>query len=93
MSHEGHELPRHLTECATALPHKAATPTVRYYRGSYGPLADVSKCSIRGGIILVHRHQTTSFVVRMLPSTANGSSERPWVSVRSADETPTRNDC
>src|ERR1700738_3513531 len=32
-------------------------------------------------------------VVRMPPSTANRSPESPWVSVRSADETPTRNDC
>jgi hypothetical protein len=32
-------------------------------------------------------------VVRLLLSTANRSSESPWVSVRSADETPTRNDC
>ena len=32
-------------------------------------------------------------VVRLLPSTANRSSESPWVSVGSADETPTRNDC
>jgi hypothetical protein len=32
--------PRHLTERAAALPHKAATPIVRY-RGSYGPLPEV----------------------------------------------------
>ena len=36
---------------------------------------------------------TMRLVVRMLPSTANRSSESPWESVRSADETPTRNDC
>jgi len=29
----------------------------------------------------------------VLPSTANRSSESPWGSVRSAYETPTRNDC
>jgi hypothetical protein len=31
-------LPRHLTDRATALPHKAAAPTVRH-RGSYGSIA------------------------------------------------------
>src|ERR1700733_2767580 len=34
----GQFLPRHLTERAAALPHKAAAPTVRH-RGSYGPKA------------------------------------------------------
>ena len=34
MSGSGQFLPRHLTERAAALPHKAATLTVRY-RGSY----------------------------------------------------------
>jgi hypothetical protein len=33
----GQFLPRHLTERAAALPHKAAAPIVRY-RGSYGPM-------------------------------------------------------
>jgi hypothetical protein len=37
-SEMGQFLPRHLTERAAALPHKAAAPTVRH-RGSYGPLS------------------------------------------------------
>jgi hypothetical protein len=38
VSEMGQFLPRHLTERAATLPHKAAASTVRH-RGSYGPLS------------------------------------------------------
>jgi hypothetical protein len=59
MSPSGQFLPRYLTECAAALPHKAAAPAVRR-RGSYGPISDISHCRrtappMAGGSILETR--------------------------------------
>jgi hypothetical protein len=45
----GQFLPRHLTDCAAALPHKAATPTIRH-RGSYGPIASLRTAEKQGAL-------------------------------------------
>ena len=49
MSELGQFLPRHFTERAAALPHKAAAPTLRH-GGSYGPIL-LQKSKVAGRLI------------------------------------------
>jgi len=88
----GEFLPRHLTDRAAALPHKAATPTVRH-RGSYGPVSDSCGAAIKSwklnGIVLVvpnlRQHLFDMSILAQLASDDVLDSAYEWLCRRRRD--------